>query len=135
MGLLKYQAIHACVAHDGVLCTLSNRSAPDRGKWSGPSGKAAFCKCFEGKIFLRMGPLISGWNSGKVRKWRQVVTRRKEEEGYRQCRQACAESVRGSGRDSGTKRDVEEWKEDGMAREGKEMKHAIHEGKSRLEQR
>jgi hypothetical protein len=30
------------VAHDGVLCTFSNRSAPDRGKWCGPSGKPAW---------------------------------------------------------------------------------------------
>ncbi len=28
-------------AHDGVLCTFSNRSAPDRGKWCGPSGQLA----------------------------------------------------------------------------------------------
>jgi hypothetical protein len=32
------------VAHDGVLCTLSfiNRSAPDRDKWPGQSGQAAW---------------------------------------------------------------------------------------------
>jgi hypothetical protein len=28
-------------AHDGVLCTFSNRTAPDRAKWCGPSGQAA----------------------------------------------------------------------------------------------
>jgi hypothetical protein len=36
MGLIKYQG-HAFlrdVAHDGVSCTFSNRSAPDRGKHS-----------------------------------------------------------------------------------------------------
>jgi hypothetical protein len=53
----------------------------------------------------------------------------------RHCRQACTESVGGSGRDSGTKRDIDEWKEDGTVREGKERRHANHEGKSRLEQR
>jgi hypothetical protein len=30
----------ADVAHDGVLCTFSNRSEPDRGKWCGSSGQA-----------------------------------------------------------------------------------------------
>ncbi len=29
------------IAHDGVLCTFSNKSAPDRGKWCGPSRQAA----------------------------------------------------------------------------------------------
>ncbi len=28
------------VAHDGVLCTFCNKSAPDRGKWCGPSRQA-----------------------------------------------------------------------------------------------
>ncbi len=39
MGLLEYQTMPSLrdVAHDGVLCTFSNRSAPDRGKWCGPS--------------------------------------------------------------------------------------------------
>jgi hypothetical protein len=30
------------VAHDGVLRTFSIRSAPDRDKWCGPSGQAAW---------------------------------------------------------------------------------------------
>jgi hypothetical protein len=30
------------IAHDGVLCTFSKRSAPDRGKLCGPSGQAAW---------------------------------------------------------------------------------------------
>jgi hypothetical protein len=30
------------VAHDGFLCTFSNRSAPDGGKWCGPLGQAAW---------------------------------------------------------------------------------------------
>ncbi len=31
------------IAHDGdFLCTFSNRSAPDRDKWCGPPGQAAF---------------------------------------------------------------------------------------------
>ncbi len=44
MGLLEYQAMPSLrdVAHDGVLCTFSNRSASDRGKWCGPSGQAAW---------------------------------------------------------------------------------------------
>jgi hypothetical protein len=44
MGLLEHQVIPSLrdVAHDGFLCTLSNRSAPDRGKWCGPSGQAAW---------------------------------------------------------------------------------------------
>ncbi len=44
MVLLENQAMPSLrnVAHDGVLCTFSNRSAPDRGKWCGPSGKAAW---------------------------------------------------------------------------------------------
>jgi hypothetical protein len=43
MGLLKYQAMPSLrdVAHGGVLCAFSNGSAPDRGKWCGPSGQAA----------------------------------------------------------------------------------------------
>ncbi len=43
MGLLEYQVMPSLlfVAHDGVLCTVSNGSAPDRGKWCGPSGQAA----------------------------------------------------------------------------------------------
>jgi hypothetical protein len=44
MALLEYQAMPSFrdVAHDCVLCTFSNRSAPDRGKWCGPSGQAAW---------------------------------------------------------------------------------------------
>ncbi len=42
MGLLEYQAMASLrdVAHDGVLCTISNRSAPDRGQvvWSVRAG-------------------------------------------------------------------------------------------------
>jgi hypothetical protein len=30
------------VAHEGVLCTFSNISAPDQGKWWGQSGQAAW---------------------------------------------------------------------------------------------
>jgi hypothetical protein len=39
MGLLEYQAMPSLrdIAHDGVLCTFTNRSAPDRDKWCGPS--------------------------------------------------------------------------------------------------
>jgi hypothetical protein len=42
MDLLEYQAMPSLrdVARKGVLCTHSNRSAPDRGKWCGPSGQA-----------------------------------------------------------------------------------------------
>jgi hypothetical protein len=41
---LEYQTMPSLrdVAHDDVLCTLSNRSAPDRGKWCGLSGQAAW---------------------------------------------------------------------------------------------
>jgi hypothetical protein len=44
MGLLEYQAMPSLLdaAHDGVLCTFCNRSAPDRGKGCGPSGQAAW---------------------------------------------------------------------------------------------
>jgi hypothetical protein len=44
MGLLEYQAITSLrdVAHGCVLCTFSNRSAPDSGKWCGPSGQTAW---------------------------------------------------------------------------------------------
>ncbi len=44
MGLLEYQAMPSFqeVAHDGVLCTISNRSAPDVDKWCDPSGQAAW---------------------------------------------------------------------------------------------
>ncbi len=44
MGLLEYQAMPSLrdAAHDGVLCTFSNKSAPDRDKWFGPSGQAAW---------------------------------------------------------------------------------------------
>jgi hypothetical protein len=44
MGLLEYQAMPSLpdVAHDGVLCTICNRSAPGRGNWCGPSGQAAW---------------------------------------------------------------------------------------------
>jgi len=44
MGLLEYQAMPSLrdVAHDGALCTISNRSAPDWGKCCGPSGQAAW---------------------------------------------------------------------------------------------
>jgi hypothetical protein len=44
MGLLEYQAMPSLrnVAHDSVLSTSSNRSAPDQGKWCGPSGHAAW---------------------------------------------------------------------------------------------
>jgi hypothetical protein len=40
MGLLEYQAmLSLCdmIMSDVVLCTFSNRSAPDRDKWCGPS--------------------------------------------------------------------------------------------------
>ncbi len=39
-----YWSILHDVAHDGVfvLCTFSNRSCPDRDKWCGPSGQAAW---------------------------------------------------------------------------------------------
>jgi hypothetical protein len=42
MGPLEYQAMLSMrdVAHDGVLSTFSNRSAPD--KWCGPSGQEAW---------------------------------------------------------------------------------------------
>ncbi len=42
--LLEYQYMPSLsdVAHDGVLCTFNNRSAPDRDKWCGPSGQAAW---------------------------------------------------------------------------------------------
>jgi hypothetical protein len=33
---------HAFLAHDGVLCTFGDRSAPDRDKGCGPSGQAAW---------------------------------------------------------------------------------------------
>ncbi len=41
MGLLEYKAMPSLrdVAHDGVLCNIS---APDRCKWCGPSGQAAW---------------------------------------------------------------------------------------------
>jgi hypothetical protein len=44
MDLLEYQAMPSSrdVGHDGVLCTFSNRPTPDRGKWCGPSGQAAW---------------------------------------------------------------------------------------------
>jgi hypothetical protein len=45
MGLLQeYQAMPSLpdVAHDGVLCTFSNRSPPERGKWCGPSVQASW---------------------------------------------------------------------------------------------
>ncbi len=44
MSLLEYQALPSLrdVAHDGVLCTFRNRSAPGRGKWCSPSGSAAW---------------------------------------------------------------------------------------------
>jgi hypothetical protein len=44
MGILEYQAMPSLrdIAHDGVLCTFSDTSAPDRGKWCGPSGQAAW---------------------------------------------------------------------------------------------
>jgi hypothetical protein len=44
MGLLEYQAMRSLrdTAHDGVLCTFSNRSALDLSKWFGPSGQAAW---------------------------------------------------------------------------------------------
>ncbi len=40
MGLQEYKAMPSLrdVAHGGFLCTFSLRSAPDRGKRSGPSG-------------------------------------------------------------------------------------------------
>ncbi len=42
MGLLEYYAMPSLLdaAHDGVLCTFSNRRAPDRGNWCGPSCRA-----------------------------------------------------------------------------------------------
>ncbi len=44
MGLLEYQAMPSFrdVDHDCVLSTFSNRSAPGRNKWCGPSGQAAW---------------------------------------------------------------------------------------------
>jgi len=44
MGLLGYQAMPSLrdIAHDGVLCAFSNRSAPDQGKRYVPSGQAAW---------------------------------------------------------------------------------------------
>jgi hypothetical protein len=44
MDPLKNQTMPSLrdVAHGGVLCTFSNRSAPYRGKWCGPSGLAAW---------------------------------------------------------------------------------------------
>ncbi len=43
MDLLDYLVMPSLhdLAHDGVLCTFSNRSASDRGKWCGLSGHAA----------------------------------------------------------------------------------------------
>jgi hypothetical protein len=43
MGLLAYQIMPSLcdIADDGVLCTISTRSAPDRDKWCGPSRQAA----------------------------------------------------------------------------------------------
>jgi hypothetical protein len=43
IALLEYRAMPSLrdVAHDGVSCTFSNRSAPGRGKKCGPSGRAA----------------------------------------------------------------------------------------------
>jgi hypothetical protein len=35
MGLLEYQAMPS-LRDAAVLCTFSNRSAPDQGKWCGP---------------------------------------------------------------------------------------------------
>jgi hypothetical protein len=42
--LLEYQIMSSLsdVAHDGVLCTFSNRSAPCRSKLCGPIGQAAW---------------------------------------------------------------------------------------------
>jgi hypothetical protein len=44
MGLLEYHAMPILrdVSHGGVLCTFSNRLAPGRGKWCGPSGQAVW---------------------------------------------------------------------------------------------
>jgi hypothetical protein len=44
MGLLEYQDMRSLrdTAHDGVLCTFSNRSALELRKWFGPSGQAAW---------------------------------------------------------------------------------------------
>jgi hypothetical protein len=43
-ALLECQAMPSLrdVAHDGVFSTFSNRSVPDRGKWCGLSGQAAW---------------------------------------------------------------------------------------------
>ncbi len=44
MDLPRVQAMPSLrvIAHDGVLCTFINRSAPDRDKWYDPSGQAAW---------------------------------------------------------------------------------------------
>ncbi len=44
MVLLEYQAMPSLrdMADDSVLCTFSNRSAPDRDRWCGSSGQAAW---------------------------------------------------------------------------------------------
>jgi hypothetical protein len=50
MGLLEYQAMFPCVTQImtvlSVQCTLyntfNNRSVPDRDKWCGPAGQAAW---------------------------------------------------------------------------------------------
>jgi hypothetical protein len=51
---VEYQVMPSLryIAHDGVLCTVhavSNGSAPDRGKWCGPSGQAAWTVHFKYK--------------------------------------------------------------------------------------
>jgi hypothetical protein len=62
MGPLKYQAMLSFrdVAHDGVLSTFSSRSDPDRGKWAGPSGQAAWTvHCVQNHTLLGHSPPAS----------------------------------------------------------------------------
>jgi hypothetical protein len=47
MDLLEYKAMPSLrdVDHDGVLCTFSNRSAPNLGKLNGPLGETPCWAC------------------------------------------------------------------------------------------
>jgi hypothetical protein len=71
MGLLEYQTFSFLffsslrdVAHDGVLCTFINRSAPDQDKWCGPPcqvrrhGPSITYKITSFWVTLRVGSVI-----------------------------------------------------------------------------
>jgi hypothetical protein len=73
LSQLDYRAMPCTVAHDGVLSKFSNRTAPDQGKWCGPSGQAAWTVLHVPKRSLLSAGSLSSSQQGEPSCWASLL--------------------------------------------------------------